>query len=64
MNYGVKFFKRQVVSCTNFTGKSDAHIIQLDRNSYEAPNLKILSDKSIIKIFHYARSDLVFIKKT
>ena len=37
---------------------------QLDRLKYEAPNLKkILSNKSIIKIFHYARADLVFIKK-
>ena len=27
------------------TGKNDAHIIQLDRSSYEAPNLKkILAD--------------------
>ena len=46
------------------SGNSDAHIIQLDRSKYDAPNLKkILSDKSKIKIFHYARSDLVFIKK-
>ena len=46
------------------SGNSDAHIIQLDRSKYEAPNLKkILSNGSIIKIFHYARADLVFIKK-
>ena len=45
------------------SGKFDAHIIQLNRAKYDAPNLKILSDKSIIKIFHYARADLVFIKK-
>ena len=50
--------------CSNFSGNSDAHIVQLDRKTYDAPNLKkILSDKSIIKIFHYARADLVFIKK-
>ena len=46
------------------SGKSDAHIIQLDRSSYQAPNLKqVLSNKLVTKIFHYARSDLVFIKK-
>ena len=46
------------------TGKKDAHIIQLDRDNYEAPNLKkILQDKSVTKIFHYARADLLFIKK-
>ena len=61
---GLNFLRDKLCLVQISTGKSDAHIIQLDRNSYEAPNLKkILSDKSIIKIFHYARSDLVFIKK-
>ena len=46
------------------TGKKDAHIIQLNRENYDAPNLKrILSDKNINKIFHFARADLLFIKK-
>ena len=46
------------------TGKEDAHIIQLNRETYDAPNLKkILSNKNIEKIFHYARSDMAFIKK-
>ena len=46
------------------TGKNDAHIIKLNRESYNAPNLKkILEDKKINKIFHYARADLLFIKK-
>ena len=45
------------------TGNSDAHIIQLDRKTYKAPNLiKLLNDKKIKKLFHYARSDLSFIK--
>ena len=46
------------------SGKNDAHIIQLNRENYNAPNLKkILEDKSINKIFHFARADLLFIKK-
>ena len=46
------------------TGNNDAHIIKLNRESYNAPNLKkILEDKKINKIFHYARADLLFIKK-
>ena len=46
------------------SGNQDAHIIKLDRETYDAPNLKkLLSDKSINKIFHYARADLLFIKK-
>ena len=45
------------------TGKSDAHIVQLDRENYKAPNLaKILSDDKIVKIFHYGRADLAHIK--
>ncbi len=45
------------------SGNSDAHIIQLDRSEYNAPNLiKLLTDKNIRKIFHYARSDLAHIK--
>ena len=45
------------------SGNSDAHIVQLDRENYNAPNLvKILTDKNIKKLFHYARSDLTHIK--
>jgi len=45
------------------TGNSDAHIIQLDRSNYNAPNLKkILNDVSITKIFHYGRADIAHIK--
>ena len=45
------------------SGNSDAHIVQFDRNNYNAPNLvKILSDEKITKIFHYSRSDLAHIK--
>ena len=45
------------------TGNSDAHIVQLDRSNYNAPNLiKILSDQSITKIFHYGRADMAHIK--
>ena len=45
------------------TGNSDAHIIQLDRSKYDAPNLvKILRDNEIKKIFHYGRADLAHIK--
>ena len=41
----------------------NAHIIQLDRSSYKAPNLvKVLSDEKITKIFHYGRADMAHIK--
>ena len=45
------------------SGNSDAHIIQLNRSSYKAPNLiKILEDEKITKIFHYGRADMAHIK--
>ena len=45
------------------TGNSDAHIIQLNRSNYNAPNLKkILSDKKITKLFHFSRADMAHIK--
>ena len=45
------------------SGNSDAHIIQLDRVNYKAPNLiSLLKSDKITKIFHYGRADLAFIK--
>ena len=45
------------------SGNSDAHIIQLDRSNYNAPNLiRTLSDEKITKIFHYGRADMAHIK--
>ena len=45
------------------TGKNDAHIIQLDRSNYKAPNLvKVLKDEKITKIFHFGRADVAHIK--
>ena len=45
------------------SGNSDAHIVQLDRLNYKAPNLiDILRNEKITKIFHYGRADLAFIK--
>tara|TARA_B100000686_G_scaffold329341_1_gene390391 strand:+ start:43 stop:654 length:612 start_codon:yes stop_codon:yes gene_type:complete len=45
------------------SGNSDAHIIQLNRKTYHAPNLiKLLSNNKIEKIFHFARADMAFIK--
>lgn len=46
------------------SGNNDAHIIQLDKDRYIAPNLKkLLTNENVCKIFHFARADLLFIKK-
>ena len=40
-------------------GGGDAHVVQLDRETYDAPNLKrLLTDPSVTKIFHFGRFDI------
>ncbi len=45
-------------------GDGEVHVVQLDRSSYAAPNLvALMGDQSVLKIFHYARFDIAFMKK-
>lgn len=40
-------------------GDGDAHIVQLDRPAYDAPNLKaLLTNPAVTKIFHFGRFDI------
>jgi len=40
-------------------GNGDAHVVQLDRSTYDAPNLKrLLTDPAVTKIFHFGRFDI------
>jgi ribonuclease D len=44
-------------------GDGDAHLVQFDRETFEAPRLKaMLADRNIVKIFHYARFDMAVLK--
>lgn len=46
------------------SGDGSAHLIQLNRDNYDAPNLKkVLTDKECLKIFHFARFDVAVFKK-
>lgn len=46
------------------SGDGTAHLVQLNRENYNAPNLKrVLSDKKCQKIFHFARFDVAVLKK-
>jgi ribonuclease D len=45
------------------SGDGNAHIVQLDRATYEAPRLKaLLTDPAVTKIFHFARFDVAALK--
>ena len=40
-------------------GGGEAHLVQVDRSSYDAPRLKkVLTDQSRLKLFHFARFDV------
>jgi ribonuclease D len=45
-------------------GDGSAHLVQFDGSDYAAPHLKaLLTDPSIVKIFHYARFDIAVLEK-
>jgi ribonuclease D len=40
-------------------GDGDAHLVRLNRSTYDAPNLKaLLTDPAVLKIFHFGRFDI------
>ena len=40
-------------------GRGDAHLVRLDRATYDAPNLKrLLADPAVTKLFHFGRFDI------
>ena len=44
-------------------GDGNAHLVQLAAGQYDAPNLKaLLTDKNVLKIFHFARFDITALK--
>jgi len=45
-------------------GDGEAHIVQMDRGSYDAPNLKkLMADPEVTKIFHFARFDVAMMMR-
>ncbi|WP_337185072.1 ribonuclease D [Phenylobacterium sp.] len=44
-------------------GDGDAHVVRLDRATYDAPNLKrLLTDPAVTKIFHFGRFDIAMFR--
>ena len=45
-------------------GDGNAHIVQLDRGTYNAPNLRaLMADQNVLKIFHFARFDVAMLQR-
>ena len=45
-------------------GDGNAHLVQLDRGTYRAPNLKaLMGNQNVLKIFHFARFDVAMLQR-
>lgn len=45
-------------------GDGIAHIVQLDRSTYHAPNLRaLMANPDVLKIFHFARFDVAMLQR-
>ncbi len=45
------------------SGDGSAHLVQLAKGQYDAPNLKrLLADPAVTKLFHYARFDIAVLR--
>ncbi len=56
---GLNTFRDKLCVVQLSAGDGDAHLVQLDRSSYDCPNLKaVLADPNVLKIFHFARFDV------
>ncbi len=60
---GLNPFRDKLCLVQLSSGDGNAVLVQLDRETYHAPNLKrLLEDESVMKIFHYARFDMAVLK--
>jgi ribonuclease D len=60
---GLKFRRDELCVVQLSAGDGDAHVVQLDRAAYDAPNLKrLMQDEQVLKIFHFARFDVAMFR--
>jgi ribonuclease D len=56
---GLKIGRDDLTVVQLSAGDGDAHLVQLSRPGYDAPNLKrLLEDPDVLKIFHFGRFDI------
>ena len=56
---GLRFRRDGLCVVQLSAGDGNAHVVRLDRATYDCPNLKkLLTDKSVLKLFHYGRFDI------
>lgn len=61
---GLELHRDQLCVVQLSDGHGVEHVVRLHRPAYDCPNLKaLLSDRSVLKIFHFARFDVAMMKK-
>ncbi len=56
---GLRFGRDPLCVVQLSAGDGDAHVVRLNRETYDAPNLKaLLADPGVVKILHFARFDV------
>lgn len=56
---GLKPYRDRLCVVQLSAGDGDAHLVQIAKGQLQAPNLcKLLSDKNVLKLFHFGRFDI------
>ncbi len=56
---GLRFRRDPLCVVQLSAGDGDAHVVRLNRPTYDCPNLKrLLADESVLKLFHFGRFDI------
>jgi ribonuclease D len=56
---GLRFRRDGLCVVQLSAGDGNAHVVRLDRKTYDCPNLKrLLTDGNVLKLFHYGRFDI------
>ena len=56
---GLRFRRDDLCVVQLSSGDGNAHVVRMNRPGYDCPNLKkLLTDKAVLKLFHYGRFDI------
>ncbi|WP_029418108.1 ribonuclease D [Brevundimonas bacteroides] len=60
---GLRFRRDPLCVVQLSAGDGDAHVVRLNRPSYDCPNMKrLMADPAVLKIFHFGRFDIAMLE--
>lgn len=60
---GLRFRRDPLCVVQLSSGDGDAHVVRLNRPTYDCPNLKaLMADRDVLKIFHFGRFDIAMVE--